>query len=71
MIHRKKTGGNIAQNSAADHRNSSRTLPAGRATYYHVSAVVILFVVGVQGLKFVTPSYDYLHLTQTIHACPI
>jgi hypothetical protein len=48
------------------HGNHLLTLQEGRATFAQVFTVAVVFVLGMQGLKFITPWYDYLRLKGTM-----
>jgi hypothetical protein len=54
--------GETTKDSVAYHFNRSRIPQDGRASFSQVFTVVILCVVGIQGLKFIAPWYDYLRL---------
>jgi hypothetical protein len=50
------------QGTVAYQHNRPRIPPDGRVTFSQLFTVAILCVVGIQGLKFITPWYDYLRL---------
>jgi hypothetical protein len=76
LNHEKTVGsGDIAQDTVAAHENRWRTLPDGRVTFSQVFTVAILFVVGIQGLKFIGPWYDYLRfkgaMQESVNQAPL
>jgi hypothetical protein len=54
--------GDTPGDTRAHHNQRSEAPQEGRATFSQVFTVAVIFLLGIQGLKFITPWYDYLRL---------
>jgi hypothetical protein len=56
----------ITPDHSLPHGTRAMTLHDGGATFSQVFTVAVFFLLGIQGLKFIAPWYDYLRLKGTM-----